>query len=135
MHRKISNPSTIHKPMGYSHVAEISGGRLVFIAGQVALDKDGSLVGKSDYALQVRQAFSNLGAALSAAGATFRDLIKVNYYCADIVDQAIQLDVLKAVRDSLFDGETPPVSPFVVVRRLARPEWLIEIEGVAALPV
>ena len=135
MHRKISNPSTIHKPMGYSHVAEISGGRIVFIAGQVALDTDGSLVGKNDYALQVRQAFSNLGAALSAAGATFRDLIKVNYYCADIVDAAIQLDVLKAVRDSLFDGETPPISTFVVVRRLARPEWLIEIEGVAALPV
>jgi enamine deaminase RidA (YjgF/YER057c/UK114 family) len=135
MHRKLSNPSTIHKPMGYSHVAEISGGRIVFIAGQVALDTDGSLVGKSDYALQVRQAFSNLGAALSAAGATFRDLIKVTYYCADIVDPAIQLDVLKAVRDGLFDGETPPISTFVVVRRLARQEWLIEIEGVAALPV
>ena len=135
MQRKSSNPPTMHKPIGYSHVAEVSEARLVFIAGQVALDASGALVGEGDYAKQVRHAFSNLGAALSAAGATFRDLIKVNYYCADVVDPAIQLQILREVRDPLFDNGTPPASTFVVVRRLARPDWLIEIEGVAAVDV
>jgi enamine deaminase RidA (YjgF/YER057c/UK114 family) len=134
MQRTITNPSTIHKPFGYSHVAEVGQGRLVFIAGQVALDANGALVGQDDYAAQLRQAFSNLGAALAAAGATLHDLIKVNYYCAESVDPAIQIGALRAVRDSLLDTESPPVSTFVVVSRLARPEFLVEIEGVAAMP-
>jgi enamine deaminase RidA (YjgF/YER057c/UK114 family) len=134
MQRTFSNPSTIHKPFGYSHVAVVGEGRLVFIAGQVALDANGALVGPDDYASQVRQAFSNLAAALAAVGATFQDLIKVNYYCAERVDPATQIGALRAVRDSLLNTETPPVSTFVVVSRLARPEFLIEIEGVAAIP-
>jgi enamine deaminase RidA (YjgF/YER057c/UK114 family) len=134
MQRKFSNPTTIHKPFGYSHIAEVGAGRLVFIAGQIALDADGALVGQDDYATQLSQAFSNLGAALAAAGATFHDLIKVNYYCAESVDPAIQISALRTVRDSLLNTETPPVSTFVVVSRLARPEFLIEIEGVAAIP-
>src|SRR5438552_854635 len=59
MQRKSSNPPTMHKPIGYSHVAEVSEARLVFIAGQVALDANGALVGEGDYAKQVRHAFSN----------------------------------------------------------------------------
>jgi enamine deaminase RidA (YjgF/YER057c/UK114 family) len=132
---KLSNPSTIHKPLGYSHVAEIANGKLVYIAGQVALDADGALVGKDDYAAQVRQVFANLSAALSSVGATFNDVVKLNYYCVDTVDSEVQLSVVRTIRDSFVNKEAPPVSTFVVVRRLARPDWLIEVEGVAFLAV
>src|SRR5215475_15405406 len=84
---RIFNPETMTKPTaGYSQVAEVSGGKLVFIAGQVAQDRSGNLVGKDDFRAQVRQVFENLKAAVEAAGGDFRDVIKLNYYCAESVD-------------------------------------------------
>src|SRR5258708_29781238 len=97
---RLSNPSTIHKPVGYSHVAEIGNGKLIFVAGQVALDADGALVGRDDYAAQVRQVFANLSAALSAAGATFHDVVKLNYYGVDSVDPETQLPAVRTLRDA-----------------------------------
>src|SRR5690242_10265229 len=123
----------MHKPVGYSHIAEVTGGKLVYIAGQVAMDVQGNLVGKEDFGAQVRQVFANLKVALEAAGATFNDVIKLNYYCADSVDPSTQLPVVREVRDSLLNTAAPPVSTFVVVRRLVRPEWLIEVEAVAVV--
>ena len=130
---KLSSPTAMHKPVGYSHVAEVIRGKLVYVAGQVALDGEGNLVGKNDFAAQVRQVFQNLAAALHAAGATFRDVVKLNYYCADTLDIAIELPVLRAVRDGFVNTDAPPASTLVVVRRLVRPEWLIEVEAVAAV--
>src|SRR5206468_12478662 len=107
---RLSNASTIHKPVGYSHVAEIANGRLIYVAGQVALDADGALVGKDDYAVQVRQVFANVSAALSAAGATFHDVVKLNYYCVDRVDPEMQLSAVRTIRDAFVNREAPPVS-------------------------
>jgi enamine deaminase RidA (YjgF/YER057c/UK114 family) len=132
---RLSNPPTIHKPLGYSHVAEIEKGKLIYIAGQVALDVNGALVGKDDYAAQVRQVFANVSAALSAVGATFHDVVKLNYYCVDTVDPDTQLTAVRTIRDGFVNREAPPVSTFVVVRRLVRPEWLIEVEAVAFIAV
>jgi enamine deaminase RidA (YjgF/YER057c/UK114 family) len=131
---KLTNPPAIHKPFGYSHVAEVTKGKLVFIAGQVALDADGNLVGKDDFAAQARQVFANLNAALESAGASFQNVIKLNYYCADNVDLAVHLPMIRKVRDGLVNIAAPPVSTFVVIRRLVRPEWLIEVEAVAVVP-
>ncbi len=122
------NPKTIHHPNGYSHVAEISRGKLVFISGQVALDSQGNLVGKDDYAAQTRQVFENLKAAVEAAGGTLKDIVKLNYYCVDLS----RLPEIRAVRDSFLDKERLPVSTAVEVRRLFRPDILIEVEAVAA---
>ncbi len=130
---KLFNPSGIHKPLGYSHVAEVTSGKLIYIAGQVAMDAEGNLVGKDDFAAQMRQVFENLQQALGAAGATFRNVIKLNYYCADSVDLAAQLPMVREIRDQLVNTEAPPASTFVVVRRLVRPEWLIEVEAVAVV--
>jgi enamine deaminase RidA (YjgF/YER057c/UK114 family) len=130
---KLSNPPAIHTPIGYSHVAEVTKGKLVYIAGQVALDADGNLVGKDDFAAQARQVFANLKAALESAGASFHDVIKLNYYCADSVDPAVHLPMVRQVRDALVNTAAPPVSTFVVVRRLVRQEWLIEVEAVAVV--
>ncbi|HWW88008.1 MAG TPA: RidA family protein [Vicinamibacterales bacterium] len=129
---RLFNPPTMHKPFGYSHVAEVMKGKLIYIAGQVAIDEHGSLVGKDDFTAQVNQVFRNLTAALDAA--SFHNVIKLNYYCADSVDPATQLPAVRAVRDRFVNTETPPASTFVVVRRLVQADWLIEIEAVAVVP-
>jgi enamine deaminase RidA (YjgF/YER057c/UK114 family) len=133
-HAKLHNPPELHRPFGYSHVAEVTGGKLVYIAGQVALDASGNLVGKDDFEAQARQVFANLRSALAAAGATFHEVIKLNYYCADSVDLTAQLPIVREIRDTYVNIAAPPASTFVVVRRLVRPEWLIEVEAVATVP-
>jgi enamine deaminase RidA (YjgF/YER057c/UK114 family) len=133
-HVRLISPSGLHKPAGYSHVAEVTGGRLIYVAGQIALDPAGNLVGAEDFGAQVRQVFANLAAALASVGATFKDVIKLNYYCADSVDLATHLPLVRAVRDALIDPAAPPASTFVVVRRLVNPAWLIEVEAVAVAP-
>ena len=130
---KLSSPATLHKPAGYSHVAEVTRGKLIYIAGQIALDIDGNLVGRDDFAAQTRQVFANLAAALAAAGATFADVVKLNNYCVDTVDLEAELPNYRAIRNEFVNVSAPPASTFVVVRRLVRPEWLIEIEAVAAV--
>jgi enamine deaminase RidA (YjgF/YER057c/UK114 family) len=130
---RLLNPPTMHAPFGYSHVAEVTRGKLIYIAGQVAIDAQGNFVGKDDFAAQVRQVFANLTAALQAVGATFHNVIKLNYYCVDSIDLATHLPAVRAVRHSMVNPECPPVSTFVVVRRLVQPEWLIEVEAVAVV--
>jgi enamine deaminase RidA (YjgF/YER057c/UK114 family) len=130
----IFNPDTMAKPAaGYSHVAEVTGGKIVYIAGQVALDRAGNLVGKDDFHAQVQQVFENLKAAVEAAGGDSHSIIKLNYYCSEKVDPA-QIPVVREIRDKYVDTANPPTSTFVVVSRLVRPEWLIEIDAVAVVP-
>jgi enamine deaminase RidA (YjgF/YER057c/UK114 family) len=130
---RVFNPDSMAKPTaGYSQVAEVTGGKIVYIAGQVSLDKSGNLVGKDDFRAQVQQVFENLKAAVQAAGGDFNSVIKLNYYCAESVD-ASQLPVLREIRDKYVNTANPPTSTFVFVKRLVRPEWLIEVEAVAVV--
>jgi enamine deaminase RidA (YjgF/YER057c/UK114 family) len=129
----IFNPETMAKPAaGYSQVAEVGEGKIVYIAGQVALDKSGNLVGKDDFRAQTEQVFENLKAAVEAAGGDFHSVIKLNYYCAASVDPS-QMPVVREVRDKYVNTTNPPTSTFVFVQRLVRPEWLIEVEAVAVV--
>jgi 2-iminobutanoate/2-iminopropanoate deaminase len=130
---KIFNPETMAKPAaGYSQVAEVSHGKIVFIAGQVAQDRDGNLVGRDDFRAQVQQVFENLRAAVEAAGGDFKNVVKLNYYCAESVDPG-QIAAVREIRDKYVNTANPPTSTFVVVKRLVRPEWLIEVEAVAVV--
>jgi enamine deaminase RidA (YjgF/YER057c/UK114 family) len=130
---RLSNPDTLFKPTaGYSQLGEVFAGKTVYIAGQVALDRSGNLVGKNDFRAQVQQVFENLKAAVEAAGGDFHSVIKMNYYCAESVD-ASQIPVVREIRDKYVDVANPPTSTFVVVTRLVRPEWLIEVEAVAVV--
>ena len=127
------NPETMFIPTaGYSQVAEIRSGKLVYIAGQVPFDKSGKLVGQEDFLAQAEQVFRNLKSAVEAAGGLFSDIVKLNYFCVEAVDSSLIPQILK-VRDQFVDVTSPPVSTFVVVERLVRPEWLIEIEAVAVV--
>jgi 2-iminobutanoate/2-iminopropanoate deaminase len=126
------NPSTIHAPFGYSHMAEVKKGKIVFISGQIARDKKGDLVGKDDFTAQVRQAFENLKSAIESVGGTISDIVKLNYYVVDMS----RLQDLRAVRDTFFrDKERMPASTLVGVTRLAFPDLLVEIEAVAVVDI
>ena len=131
---RLFNPEGLSKPTryGYSHLGEVRGGRTVYISGQIALDASGNLVGKGDLHAQTKQVFENLKIALAAAGATFNDVIKINTYCADSVDDT-GIGLILEVRSRYLNQQNPPASTFVIVRRLVRPEWLIEVEAVAVV--
>jgi len=117
------------KSAGYSQVAVVTSGTIVFIAGQVALDKSGNIVGKDDFRAQVQQVFENLKAAVEAARGDFGDVIKLNSYFLDLS----HLPEFREVRDKYINIKNPPASTAVQVPRLFRPEFLVEIEAVAVV--
>ncbi|HVH71249.1 MAG TPA: RidA family protein [Candidatus Dormibacteraeota bacterium] len=115
---------------GYSQAVEIRRGRLIYVAGQVALDYSGKLVGEGNIRAQAQQTFENLKTALEASGANFGNVVKLNYYFADITE----LPVVREVRDKFINTATPPASTAVEVKRLFREPFLIEVEAVAVVP-
>jgi enamine deaminase RidA (YjgF/YER057c/UK114 family) len=121
------NPEAMHRPTGYTHVVEVTAGRPVYIAGQVALDPSGVIVGPGD--IRARQVFENLRAALQAVGAGFEQVVKLTYYLVD----ATQLPVVREVRDQYINTRQPPASTAVEVRRLVQEDLLIEVEAVAVI--
>ena len=120
------NPPGLYPPNGYTHVVEATGGRTVYISGQVPMDAKGNVVGAGDFRAQVTQVFENLKTALAAAGAEFGDVVKSNYYVMDMSNIA----VLREVR-AKYVGAAPPASTLVEVKKLANDAFLVEIEVVA----
>jgi 2-iminobutanoate/2-iminopropanoate deaminase len=129
---QFKNSPEISSPAGYSHVAVVSGGKMVFLSGQVGLNKQGEMVGKDDFGAQVTQAFSNLKFALAAVGATPNDVIKLNYYVVGLNHD--KLIAIRNVRDQFINKEHPPTSTLAGVQALFREDALIEIEAVAVIP-
>jgi len=131
MEKHFFNPSNIHTPRGYTHAVAIDGGRMVFVAGQVAFDKDGNLVGKGDLRAQADKALDNLVAALAAAGATAADVVKINTYVVNY--KPADLAIVREARARFFGDQNPPASTLIGVQALAVEGLLIEIEAVAAV--
>lgn len=130
---RLFNPDGMAKPAAaYSHVAEVNGGKIVYIAGQIALDKEGNLVGKGDVRAQTQQVFENLKVAVEAAGGDMNSIVKLNYYCAGSVEPE-QIALVREGREKYLNAATPPTSTFVFVQRLARPDLLIEVDAVAVV--
>ncbi|SDD06004.1 Enamine deaminase RidA, house cleaning of reactive enamine intermediates, YjgF/YER057c/UK114 family [Massilia sp. PDC64] len=126
-----TNPPSVPKPVAaYSHVAEVPPGtRLLFLAGQVGNRADGSLPeGVEDQAVQ---ALENIRLILAAQGAGPQDIAKLTFYVAA---KPASLAKLNAKRAEMFAGTPPPPSTWIQVAGLARPEYLVEIEAVAAVP-
>jgi enamine deaminase RidA (YjgF/YER057c/UK114 family) len=124
-------PNTMPKSVGYSQLATVTGGTLVFVSGQVALDKSGNLVGRDDFRAQVQQVFENLKAAIEAAGGAFDDVVKLNSYLVDLSPS--NLAAFREVRDKYVNVKNPPASTAVQVQGLFRGEFLVEIEAVAVV--
>ncbi len=112
----------------YSHVVVAEPGTLVMLSGQLARDRDGNTVGKGDMRAQIRQVCENIKVGLAAAGATFDDVIKTNTYVTDIETYFRHVDVRMEYFGAL------PTSTTVEVRRLAHPDFMVEIEAIARLP-
>lgn len=127
---RFSSPATIAPAFGYSHVAEVVSGRLIYLAGQVPLDLEGKLVGQDDLQAQIRQTFENIKAVLESVGANFNNVVKLTYYMLDIS----QIVKVREIRDQYVNTAQPPVSTALEVRRLFQEGILIEIEAIAVVP-
>jgi enamine deaminase RidA (YjgF/YER057c/UK114 family) len=124
-------PDTLHKHPAYSQVAVVSASAsLVFVGGQNGVDTDGKVVAK-DLAGQTVQTMKNVVAALSAAGASMRDVFKLTIYL--VQGQSFQ-EGFAAARPFLVTGAEAPTVSGMMVAGLANPEFLIEVEAVAAIP-
>jgi enamine deaminase RidA (YjgF/YER057c/UK114 family) len=132
MEKKYLNPDTLLKPRGYTHVVTITGpAKMIFVSGQVAIDKEGKLVGPGDLKTQIRQASANLKAALEAAGATPGDIVKTNTYIVNYKQS--DYSAMREARGELFPDGEPPASTLVGVTSLAVEGLMVEMEAVAAV--
>ena len=129
-HIQYINPPTMFSPPGFTHVVEVTGGRTVYISGQIAVDQSFRLVGKDDFQAQAHQVFENLKVALTSVGADFTHVVKLNIFLVNMAD----LSLLREVRDRYINTVHPPASTAVEVRKLAIDGLLLEIEAIAILP-
>jgi reactive intermediate/imine deaminase len=119
----------IAAPAGhYSHGIVVSG-RTLYVAGQVALDEEGNLVGEGDASAQARQVLTNMERVVAAAGGQMADVARTTIYLTRLEDRA----AVGAVRNEFFP-EPPPANTLLVVTSLAFPEFLVEIDAIVALP-
>ena len=132
---KMTNPDSMGKPLGqYSQIARVKGaGELLFIAGQLATDKAGNLVGAGDFDAQCAQVYANVEAALKAAGAGWKNVVQFTTYLVHSQDIA-KLRTFRQREFSRFfpDGAYPP-NTLLVIDRLASEPYLLEVQTVAAL--
>ena len=127
---RFSNPETIAKPPGYSHVVEVTGpGRTVYFAGQLGIDRSGRMGANAREQIEI--AFENVKAALASVGAGFEHVVKLNNY---VVNIGTNLAHYREVRDRCVNTASPPASTTVGVPELARPGALFEMEAIAVLP-
>jgi enamine deaminase RidA (YjgF/YER057c/UK114 family) len=133
VHDRLTEVPDLVPGPGFAHAVTASG-RLAFISGQVALDADGELVGPGDLAAQTGQALANMHRVLRALGADWPDVVRFTWYVTD----TSQVQVVRDIRDEFIRpalGDRPnPASTLVQVAALVRPDLLIEVEAVAALP-
>jgi enamine deaminase RidA (YjgF/YER057c/UK114 family) len=129
------NPPTLPRPAGFSHGFTAEGGRLVLIAGQVARDQAGRVVGKGELVAQFRQVCENLRAVVTGAGGQMTDIVKLTIYVLDVADYRARLRAIGAVYREYF-GKHFPAMTLVGARDLfdAPDGCLIEIEGIAVVP-
>ena len=124
------NPDDLPTPLAYTHVIVATGTRLVFVAGQVADDGQGNLVGPGDLLAQARQAFANVGRALAAGGAQPEQVTKITIFVVHYRPE--QLPAVEEGRVELF-GDHKPADTLVGVEALSDPGYLIEVEAIAVI--
>ncbi len=129
MEKSYLQPGNVPKPAGdYSQGVKVKGGSLVVISGQVAWDVQGNLVGKGDIRAQTRQVFENIKNMLASAGATFQDVVKLGIFLKNLED----FGAFREIRAQYLKPPFPPTT-LLVVKSLAREEWLLEVEAMAVV--
>jgi enamine deaminase RidA (YjgF/YER057c/UK114 family) len=127
---ELINPEELPTNASYTQVIAATGSRLVFVAGQVADDAQGNLVGPGDLAAQARQAFANVGRSLAAAGAGPEQVTKITIYV--VHHRPDYLPDISEARMAVF-GDHKPADTLVGVETLAEPGYLIEVEAIAVV--
>lgn len=117
----------------YSHAGVVTGGRLLFIAGQLAVGADGVVVGKGDFSAQFAQVFANLGDVLRGLGGDWRSVAKFTTYLVHSQDIERFMAARAALFPRLFGGPPYPPNTLLIVDRLVKEDFLIEVEAVAAV--
>ncbi|MDC0032992.1 RidA family protein [Alphaproteobacteria bacterium] len=126
------NPPNTAPAQGlYSHCTEVPAGRTLYIAGQLSVGLDGSVVGKHDFGAQMHQVLDNLGAVLNGTGLGYTDIIKFTTYLVHSQDIEEFMKIRAEVFPKLFGGSLYPPNTLLMVNRLVKEEFLIEIESVA----
>jgi enamine deaminase RidA (YjgF/YER057c/UK114 family) len=131
MPKQFHNPPALNAPNGFTHVVTATGSKTIYVSGQVSVNEKAEVVGKGDFRAQVERTFENLKAALAAAGATFKDVVKVTYFVVGLKSEHVP--VVREIRSKYLDTANPPASTLVGVAALVVPDWLIEIEVVAVV--
>jgi len=132
MRIRYDNPAALYESRFFTHVVSAEGAeKLVYVSGQVSYDRDGIVMGKGDMREQCEQVFKSLTHGLKAAGASWKDVVKVNGYMVNL--NPADVNVYREVRSRYFDRERMPASTLVGVQRLVHEDLLIEVEVVAAL--
>jgi enamine deaminase RidA (YjgF/YER057c/UK114 family) len=128
------NPPSLAKPVGYSHGVEVQGGKTLYVAGQVAFDKDGKLVGRGDLVAQFRQICENLKAVLLARAGQLNDIVKLTIYVLDKSAYKMRIKEMGAVYREFF-GRHYPAMTFLEVKGLYDDDQgcLMEIEAMAVV--
>lgn len=134
MPRTVVNPPGMVKPVGFSHGVAVTGGRLLFLAGQVAFDKDGHVVGKGDIAAQFRQVCENMKAIIASQGGTLQDVVSMTIYVLDRASYQAHGKAIGQVYREYF-GRHYPAMTLVEVKGLYDGDLgcMLEIQAVAVL--
>lgn len=133
MERTNIDPKELPEPRGYTHLVVLrDAGKMIYVAPQLGWNKDREFVHGSDLKSQVEGAYRNLGVALAAAGATYRDVVKLTVYVVGLKPDMVP--TLRAARLKFFTDEQVPALTQIGVTSLVSPEVLIEIEAIAAVP-
>ena len=133
IHDRITSADGLAPGTGYSH-AVVASGKLAFIAGQVAMDATGTLVGANDLRTQATQALSNIERILAALGADWGHVVRLGWYVLDAAQIQVIRDAREAVLRPVLGDQPNPASTLVQVSSLFRPEFLVEVDAVVALP-
>ncbi len=132
MEKTIINPLTLARPVGFSHGVLVTGGRLLFLAGQTGSNAEGQIIAPGDLVAQYEQTLRNLQAVVEAAGGTMQDITKLNIFIRDRDDYLAHLKPLGVVHRSFFGAYYPAMALFEV-SRFFQNETLVEIEGFAVI--
>lgn len=133
-HIAISNPDSLGEPLGpYSHIARVKASEFIFIAGQVAVDKAGHIVGADDFDAQCVQTFVNLSTALESVGAAWANVVQLTTYLVHSQDIATFMAYRGREFPRLFPTGAYPPNTLLIVDRLVAEPLLIEIQAIAAL--
>jgi enamine deaminase RidA (YjgF/YER057c/UK114 family) len=131
---KFLNPDALGKPLGqYSHMARVKASEYLFIAGQVAVDKAGNVVGADDFDAQCVQTFANIGAALASQGATWANIVEFTTYLVHSQDISKFMKYRLREFPRLFANGVYPPNTLLMIDRLVGESFLIEVKAVAAL--